>query len=308
MSDGERRRFRTGLAIAAACAAACPLWLYGSPVGSLVTFSPGQPIRAADFNANFKTLATAIDDTDNKCGTLSSLQTNAKTNLVAAVNETNGNCGTLSSLQTNAKSNLVAAVNETNANCGTLSSLQTNAKSNLVAAINELKSAGVLVVPSGTALPTSPVTGQVFFDTSNFALQIFNGTNWGLVGSHSSGLSGAPLVVTSTTFTPILAGTFSFHKVCPDTQLTLTANMVLTNNSASAVTVNGTFGVDGTFNASAQISFVLAASADLPLSWTETFPSTAGIHTIDYGIALPSGGSVTLGRPTINAIESPAVQ
>lgn len=103
-------------------------------------------------------------------GTLSSLTTTAKTNLVAAINEVQSEVntnktaiGTLSSLTTTAKNNLVAAVNEVQSEVntakstadtnktaiGTLSSLTTSNKSNVVAAINELQSevntvAGVL--------------------------------------------------------------------------------------------------------------------------------------------------------------------
>ncbi len=53
---------------------------------------------------------------------------------------TNG-LGSLSSLSTTDKTNLVAAINEVLANEGLLSSLTTSAKTNLVAAINELKGA-----------------------------------------------------------------------------------------------------------------------------------------------------------------------
>ena len=60
-------------------------------------------------NDNIPTLLTAIE---NKIGTLSNLNTTAKTNLVAAINELVSNQGALSSLSTTTKTSLVAAINE----------------------------------------------------------------------------------------------------------------------------------------------------------------------------------------------------
>jgi hypothetical protein len=88
-SPRGRVAFRCGLALAAA-ALAVSVPLYASQVGTLITFSPGQTIKASDFNTNFTVLKVAIDDTDNKCGVLSNLTTTAQANLVAAVNEVNG--------------------------------------------------------------------------------------------------------------------------------------------------------------------------------------------------------------------------
>ncbi|MBO7696940.1 MAG: methyl-accepting chemotaxis protein [Methanobrevibacter sp.] len=87
-------------------------------------------------------------------GTLTSLTTDTKTNLVSAINEVDfhagtntSSIGTLSNLTTEVKTNLVSAINEvdshadTNANnIGTLTSLTTDAKTNLVSAINEVDS------------------------------------------------------------------------------------------------------------------------------------------------------------------------
>ena len=89
-------------------------------------------------------------------GTLSSLSTSAKSNVVSAVNEvaskaqTNSNSiGTLSSLATSNKGNLVSAINETVSDInnlssqtsnqiGSLSNLNTANKTNIVNAINEV--------------------------------------------------------------------------------------------------------------------------------------------------------------------------
>jgi hypothetical protein len=89
--DSRRGRvaFRCGVALAAAALAVC-VPLYASQVGTLISFSPGQVIKASDFNNNFTALKAAIDDTDNKCGNLTTLTTTAKGDLVSAVNEVNG--------------------------------------------------------------------------------------------------------------------------------------------------------------------------------------------------------------------------
>ncbi|MBR0151062.1 MAG: hypothetical protein IJP89_06850, partial [Synergistaceae bacterium] len=90
-------------------------------------------------------LDTQQNGLEGKIGTLSSLSTSAKGNLVAAINELVTNRGALSGLSTSAKNTLVAAINEVltkantaTTNVGTLSSLKTSAKGTLVAAINEV--------------------------------------------------------------------------------------------------------------------------------------------------------------------------
>lgn len=100
-------------------------------------------------------LVAALNEVLGKIGSLSSLGTTAKGSAVAAINEVNSgkntnatSIGTLSSLGTSAKTNLVAAINEVNTGrgtnataIGTLSSLGTSAKGNLVAAVNEVNTA-----------------------------------------------------------------------------------------------------------------------------------------------------------------------
>ena len=95
-----------------------------------------------------------ITTNKNAIGTLNSLTTDAKTNLVSAINEIDSHTdtntssiGTLNSLTTDAKTNLVGAINEVDShtdtntsNIGTLNSLTTEAKTDLVAAINEVDS------------------------------------------------------------------------------------------------------------------------------------------------------------------------
>jgi hypothetical protein len=97
----SRVAFRCGVALAAAALAVC-VPLYASQVGTLIRFSPGQVIRSSDMNSNFTALEVAINDTDNKCGNVTTLTTTAKGDLVSAVNEVNGKIptGTLTSVTT----------------------------------------------------------------------------------------------------------------------------------------------------------------------------------------------------------------
>lgn len=97
-------------------------------------------------------------------GSLSSLVTTDKSNIVAAINEIDGNIGALSSLTTTAKTTAVSAINELDANIGSLSSLNTANKTNAVSAINEVNNfAGGLAGAIGdtTALPAQTVVGSI---------------------------------------------------------------------------------------------------------------------------------------------------
>lgn len=120
-----------------------------------------KPTYLVDYNSDMSKIDTGIygaklkaDNNETSIGTLSSLQTSEKSNLVGAVNEVNTNStnnatniGTLSSLSTTEKSNLVGAINEVKSeadenktNIGTLANLSTTDKSSLVGAVNEVKS------------------------------------------------------------------------------------------------------------------------------------------------------------------------
>jgi hypothetical protein len=108
-----------------------------------VTFRPfAQRLDAADVSAAVITNTAAI-------GTLASLTTTSKGNLVAAVNEVDADIGVLSTLTTAAKTSAVAAVNEVDADIGVLSTLTTAAKTSAVAAINEVDGLvdGILAEP-----------------------------------------------------------------------------------------------------------------------------------------------------------------
>lgn len=137
------------------------------------TVSLAQAVKD-DITANATAIAAETSRATAVEGTLASLTTDAKGNLVAAINEVDANAnantaaiaaetaratgveGTLASLTTDAKGNLVAAINEVDANAdanavaiaaettratgveGTLASLTTTEKGSLVGAINEV--------------------------------------------------------------------------------------------------------------------------------------------------------------------------
>jgi uncharacterized delta-60 repeat protein len=72
--DLDTRRARVALrgtaVLAAAAAIGYPAWLAGSQLPGLIVFSPGQMIKAADFNSNFAAIEAAHNDTDAKVTTL----------------------------------------------------------------------------------------------------------------------------------------------------------------------------------------------------------------------------------------------
>lgn len=89
-------------------------------------------------------LVAAINEVDaesSSIGDLTTLTTTAKTSVVSAINEVNSetsSIGTIANLTTSTKTDLVSAINEVDGDVGTLSSLATTSKSNLVSAINEV--------------------------------------------------------------------------------------------------------------------------------------------------------------------------
>ncbi len=88
----DRRGLRPAfvpLAVALAVAALVFSWSARGGQASLPhTFQAGQVIRASEVNANLQALRDEVNDNDARIGSLSQLQTTAKTTLVAAVNET----------------------------------------------------------------------------------------------------------------------------------------------------------------------------------------------------------------------------
>ena len=107
-----------------------------------------KPTYLVDYNGDMSKIDTGIYDADAKAslnataiGTLSSLTTTAKSDLVSAINEVDNDLsgiGDLTTLTTSTKSSCVGAINEVDADIGLLSNLTTTAKTNLVSAVNEV--------------------------------------------------------------------------------------------------------------------------------------------------------------------------
>lgn len=115
-----------------------------------------KPTYLVDYNGDMSKIDTGIynaqgkaDTNESAIGTLSSLNTTVKTDLVSAINEVKGTAdkiGNLSNLTTTANTDIVSAINEVDSDAttntqaiGTLANLETTVKTNLVGAINELK-------------------------------------------------------------------------------------------------------------------------------------------------------------------------
>ncbi|MBO7043184.1 hypothetical protein J6W34_01310 [bacterium] len=114
-----------------------------------------KPTYLVDYNTDMSNIDTGIYNAQSKAntnessiGTLSNLETTAKTNLVSAINELKGKTdgiGNLSNLTTSANTDLVSAINEVDAhadtnnqNIGTMTNLETTVKTSLVGATNEI--------------------------------------------------------------------------------------------------------------------------------------------------------------------------
>ena len=125
-----------------------------------------KPTYLTDYNQDMSKIDAGIhaakseaDTNATSIGTLSSLTTEAKTNLVGAINEVDAHAdtnagniatntsniatntthiGTLANLTTTSKTDLVVAANEINAKVGNIANLETTAKTSTVAAINEI--------------------------------------------------------------------------------------------------------------------------------------------------------------------------
>jgi uncharacterized delta-60 repeat protein len=85
--ETSRRIRRVAGAAVVVLAVAWPAWLVASQVGPLLTFTPGEPIRSADFNQNFNALKVAIDDADNKVDTVQTQTNTLSTTLTSQGNQ-----------------------------------------------------------------------------------------------------------------------------------------------------------------------------------------------------------------------------
>lgn len=87
------------------------------------------PITASDLDHienGIKEVDTNNNTNTTSIGSLSSLKTTAKNNLVAAINENTNAIGKLADLNTTVKTNLVAAINENKTSIGNIISVTTN--------------------------------------------------------------------------------------------------------------------------------------------------------------------------------------
>lgn len=169
-------------------------------------------IHAAKSEAD--TNATAI-------GTLSSLTTTDKSDLVSALNEVDSNAdtanatavqadgkadtnatniGTLANLTTTAKTDLVSATNEVNGKVGTLTNLETTSKTNVVSAINEVDenikkfnlSNVQTIAYSGMTITNGSLSSGTFYLAKNSDDSIYK--FYGTVTATLSGTSGTVTV------------------------------------------------------------------------------------------------------------------
>jgi hypothetical protein len=332
-SQRGRRAFRATLALAAAVAVAYPVWLYASPVGALITFKPGQVIRAADVNSNFQTIADAVDDNDSRIGNLATLQTTAKTDLVSAVNEvkTQGvSVGApLTGSGTSASPLTIGTANGTTTGALTATDWTTfNSKLTTVATDATLTGNGttgsnlsVRGVASGTIRPAG-VAGQLFFDTTFNTLLVSDGTNWNLTGPRTQFLPlGTPYALYSLSYTSLFAAGLTFTKATDTSTLVATVSVNLDSpNPASGVTLAFQLVLDpapGSTPLMAQPNLDVVDSGGgghTPFTFTVpistgtgsgttllTTPVPAGQHTLDIQASVVGGSAgAVLGPPQVN--------
>ena len=94
----------------------------------------GSQVNELANQSSVDALATAVNNLASAIGTLASLTTEVKTDLVSAINEVDYNADAAAGAASNAQSDATSALT----NIGTLGSLTTDAKTNLVSAINEV--------------------------------------------------------------------------------------------------------------------------------------------------------------------------
>lgn len=124
-----------------------------------------KPTYLADYNTDMSNIDTGIygakstaDTNTNSIGTLSSLTTDTKSNLVGAINEVDAhadtNAGNITTNTTNIASNT--------SHIGVMANLETTEKSNLVGAVNEVKyNVDNFNLTSFTTLTTANITATV---------------------------------------------------------------------------------------------------------------------------------------------------
>ena len=139
----------------------------------------------SSIGASQKAVNSAYNALNTNIGTLSSLSTSTKTNLVAAINEVDSTANTAQSTATSAQGVANTANNTANANktnIGTLSSLTTDAKTNLVGAINEVDAHANTAQSTADSAKSTATSAQSTATTANNTANT-NKTNIGTLTS-----------------------------------------------------------------------------------------------------------------------------
>ena len=238
-----------------------------------------KPTYLVDYNQDMSKIDAGIygakskaDNNETSIGTLSSLQTTEKSNLVGAVNEVNTNStnnathiGTLSNLTTTEKSNLVGAVNEVKTEAdgnkndiGLLVNLNTTDKSNLVSAVNEVKTEA-----DGNKTDIASIVQFLNMNTFNY----YNGGNM----TSSNGTINVASNITIATnddkslakiygsifFTPATSGQVKIS--LPNTGLTPTSDINIINAGVQFY-ANSVIGIELAIKTNGTIEFTMYAS------------------------------------------------
>ena len=223
-----------------------------------------KPTYLTDYNQDMSKIDAGIhaakseaDTNADSIGTLSSLTTTAKSNLVAAINEVDAdvatntnniatntsniatnttNIGTLTNLTTSNKTDLVVASNEINAKVGNLSDLNTSAKSSTVAAINDVLN---ILNLSPASAPTLTVTGSGSAGLSE--------TNIGLSKNSDNSLFKlyGYTVLSTDTFKTDRVITISGTGLNPSEAYTITGIACTYGSEGTFKVLSGTVGTDG---------------------------------------------------------------
>lgn len=170
-----------------------------------------KPTYLADYNTDMSNIDTGIygakstaDANTNSIGTLSSLTTDTKSNLVGAINEVDAhadtNAGNITTNTTNIASNT--------SHIGVMANLETTEKSNLVGAANELKAAiDNFNLSSYNTLDTTYITSQGNTIASQSYVTIAKNSDGSLAKIYgdiviNNPTSSVTIVITNTGLTP----------------------------------------------------------------------------------------------------------